>query len=276
MMDNSELEQICCKTVAAAKDAGAFIKSELGKVQLEQIKEKEKHSLVSYVDIETEKLLIRSLESLVMPCQFITEEGTYSKSVIADYSWVIDPLDGTTNFLKGIPIFSVSIALCHRMEPILGVVYDIMQADCYYAWEGGGAYCNGKKLLVSDVLRLEDSIIATGFPYKRGWMPDLSELLTRVLHHSRGIRRLGSAAIDLAFTSAGKFDGYYESRLNSWDIAAGIMLIREAGGQVTDLRGHDKGILDSHHILASNGRIHEELLMLVSDLNLEDSAALVE
>lgn len=275
-MNNSELEQICCKTVAAAKDAGAFIKSELGKVQLDQIQEKEKHSLVSYVDIETEKRLIRSLQPLVNPCQFITEEGTYSKSVVADYSWVIDPLDGTTNFLKGIPVFSVSIALCYKMEPILGVVYDIMHDDCYYAWEGGGAYCNGKNLQVSDVPQLDEAIIATGFPYKRGWMPDLSELLTRVLHHSRGIRRLGSAAIDLAFTSAGKFDGYYESRLNSWDIAAGILLIKEAGGKVTDLRGNSSGILNSHHILASNGMIHEELLMLVSDLNLEDSGKLVE
>lgn len=259
-MPLNNLEVICHRVADVSRKAGQFIREELGKVKADQILEKEKHSLVSYVDIETEKMLAKALDPLVPNAQFLTEENTQTQISSSHYSWIIDPLDGTTNFLKGIPVFSVSIALAHDSEPVLGVVYDVMHDECFYGWKTGGAFLNGQHIRVSDVENLEDSVIATGFPYKRGYMPNLAAVLTNVLHHSRGIRRLGSAAIDLAYTAAGRFDGYYETRLNPWDIAAGILLIQEAHGKVTNFQGAEKGILNAHHVVASNSKIHAELM----------------
>ncbi len=269
-MDHKQLKQICEQAIPAVRSAAAFIKAELGKVHRDLIQEKERHSLVSYVDIETEKMLVRDLGVLLPGCRFITEEGTTQSDQETEYTWVIDPLDGTTNFLKGIPVFSISVALAQKGHPILGIIHDIMQDACYVAWENGGAYRNGEPIRVSEVNQLEESVVATGFPYKRNWMPNLSNLLTQVLHHSRGVRRLGSAAIDLAYTADGKFDAYYETRLNAWDIAAGIILIREAGGKVTDFYGKEDHILQAHHVLASNGKVHQELFALVQKADLDN------
>lgn len=267
-MPLNNLESICIQVATASREAGKFIREELGKVSADQIQEKEKHSLVSYVDIETEKQLAIALDPLVPNAQYLTEENTQTQISCSRYSWIIDPLDGTTNFLKGIPVFSVSIALAFESEPVLGVVYDVMHDECFSAWKGGGAYLNGKPIRVSPVTSLEESIIATGFPYKRGYMPNLASILTHVLHHSRGIRRLGSAAIDLAYTAAGRLDGYYETRLNPWDIAAGILLIQEARGKVTNFGGDEKGILNAHHVVASNGWIHQELMECIKNAEL--------
>lgn len=262
MNNTIAIEEICCKAVGIVKAASVFIREELGKVTDEQIQEKEKHSLVSYVDIETEKKLVSELSLLIPKSSFITEEGTHSIDLVSEYTWIIDPLDGTTNFLKGIPIFSISLALVRGNELLIGIVHDIMQDACFYAWKDGGAYCNGKKISVSAVKRIDESVIATGFPYQRKWMDNLLQILVAVLNQSRGVRRLGSAAIDLAYTACGRFDGYYETRLNSWDMAAGILLIREAGGRVTNFRGETENILNSHHIIASNSFIHNDLLNL--------------
>lgn len=262
IVDKNKLEELCCKAVGITKDAASFIKDELGKVNAEHIQEKEKHSLVSYVDIETEKKLVSAFSELLPESNFITEEGTPFTKNESAYVWIIDPLDGTTNFLKGIPVFSISVALSKGDELILGIVHDIMQDECYYCWKGGGAYCNGKKIAVSEVGNIDEAVIATGFPYQRKWMDNLTQILIEVLKTARGVRRLGSAAIDLAYTACGRFDGYYETRLNAWDMAAGILLIREAGGIVTNFHGQAESILDSHHILASNGRIHDEMLNL--------------
>ncbi len=261
-MDSKHIEEICCKAVGIVKEAAVFIKSELGQVKNDQIQEKEKHSLVSYVDIETEKKLVHQLRIILPEADYITEENTTADLSPGELKWIIDPLDGTTNFLKGIPIFSISLALVDGDEILIGIVHDIMQDDCYYSWLNGGAYCNGKKIQVSDVKQLEEAVIATGFPYQRKWMDNLAQILITVLNKSRGVRRLGSAAIDLAYIACGRFDGYYETRLNSWDMAAGILLIREAGGRVTNFEDQPDGILKSHHILASNGKIHEEMAVL--------------
>ncbi len=261
-MDVKQIEALCCQAVGIVKEAALFIRAELGQVQHEQIQEKEKHSLVSYVDIETEKKLVSYLRKILPEAGYITEENTTDEVFATDLKWIIDPLDGTTNFLKGIPVFSISLALVQGDDILIGIVHDIMQDECYYAWKSGGAYCNGKKIQVSQVALLEESVIATGFPYQRKWMDNLAQILITVLNKSRGVRRLGSAAIDLAYTACGRFDGYYETRLNSWDMAAGILLIREAGGRVTNFEGKSNGILNSHHILASNGKIHPELSAL--------------
>lgn len=267
-MPLNNLEFICHRVADASREAGQFIREELGKVKADQILEKEKHSLVSYVDIETEKMLAKALDPLVPNAQYLTEENTQTQISTSQYSWIIDPLDGTTNFLKGIPVFSVSIALAYESEPVVGVVFDVMRDECFSAWKGGGCYLNGDRIQVSTVATLEESIIATGFPYKRGYMPNLAAILTHVLHHARGIRRLGSAAIDLAYTAAGRFDGYYETRLNPWDIAAGILLIQEAHGKVTNFQGDEKGILNAHHVVASNRWIHNELMKCIEKAEL--------
>ena len=264
-MDSKRIEEICCEAVGTVKDAALFIKGEIDQVQDDQIHEKEKHSLVTYADIETEKKLVTQLRLLLPEADYITEENTTDSLPPGELKWIIDPLDGTTNFLKGIPIFSISLALVKGDEILIGIVHDIMQDACFYSWLNGGAYCNGKKIQVSDVKQLEEAVIATGFPYQRKWMDNLAQILITILNKSRGVRRLGSAAIDLAYTACGRFDGYYETRLNSWDMAAGILLIREAGGKVTNFEDHPEGILKSHHILASNGKIHEELAVLTKN-----------
>lgn len=261
-LNKNQLEELCCKTIKLVTETALFIRQELGKVSVEHIHEKEKHSLVSYVDIETEKKLVHTLREYLPDSNFITEEATPFTKSESDYTWIIDPLDGTTNFLKGIPVFSISIALTKGNEIILGIVQDIMQNQCYYCWQDGGAYCNGQRISVSEITRIEDAVIATGFPYQRKWMENLNLVLLEVLKTARGVRRLGSAAIDLAYTACGRFDGYYETRLNSWDMAAGILLIREAGGRVSNFLGEESNILESHHILASNSKIHNELLIL--------------
>ncbi|MCC6752843.1 MAG: inositol monophosphatase [Saprospiraceae bacterium] len=269
-MGSYPLEKFVAVAEGAAREAGQFIRAELGRVRAEQVLEKEKNSLVSYVDIETERMLADALRPLLPGAGFLTEESTQALHSDSDYCWIIDPLDGTTNFLKGIPVFSVSIALAFRMEPIMGVVYDVMQEEAFTAWQDGGAHLNGRRISVSDVGQLDDAIVATGFPYKAGYRPQLSEIFTEVLHHSRGIRRLGSAALDLAYTAAGRFDAYYETRLNAWDIAAGILIVREAGGRASNFRNASGGILRAHHVMASNGLVHDELLQLVSKAPLDD------
>lgn len=269
-MGSHPLEKFAGIAEGAAREAGQFIRAELGQVRAEHVREKEKNSLVSYVDIETEKMLAEALRPLLPEAGFLTEENTQTLHTGSDYCWIIDPLDGTTNFLKGIPVFSVSVALAFRLEPIIGVVYDIMQEEAFTAWLDGGAHLNGRRISVSDVGQLDDAIVATGFPYKAGYRPQLSEIFTEVLHHSRGIRRLGSAALDLAYTAAGRFDAYYETRLNAWDIAAGILLVREAGGRASNFLNAGEGILRAHHVVATNGLVHDEMLRLVSRAPLDD------
>ena len=254
-MDQKSLEDICGQVREAATVAADFIRSQVGKVASSDIEAKERNSLVSYVDKNAEKLLVDKLKPILPDPGFITEEDTVDNTR-NEFTWVIDPLDGTTNFLQQIPIFSVSVGLAHRGEFVLGCIIDIMQDDHYYAWEGGGAWLNGQKIGVSSISTMTDAIVATGFPYHD---PDklnkLSEMFQDVLLATRGIRRLGSAALDLAYVASGKFDAFYETTLNAWDIAAGVILVREAGGTVTDfIQSGD--FVSRKELIASNGKLH--------------------
>jgi len=203
-------------------------------------------------------MLVEDLSPLLSDPGFLTEEDTVANKK-NDYTWIIDPLDGTTNFLQQIPIFSVSVGLSYKGEIILGTVVDIMQNDCYYAWENGGAWKDGKEIRVSETLDLKKAIVATGFPY---FEPDklmrLAELFKDVLTASRGIRRLGSAALDLTYVACGKMDVFYETSLNPWDIAAGTILVREAGGKVTDFQGVGD-FVTKRQLIASNLHLHESI-----------------
>lgn len=231
-MNQLDLEALTESALTVVREVGNFIRTELGKVQLQDIETKEINSLVSYVDKEAEKRLVEGLLNLLPKASFLTEEDTVSNER-TQYTWIIDPLDGTTNFLYQLPIFSVSVALEVKGEIELGIVHAIMQQEDFYAWKGGGAFLNGKPIHVSDKESLSESLIATGFPY------DVSLRKGRLLNifgdfigQCRDMRRYGSAAIDLAYVSCGRLDGYYERNLNPWDISAGALLVQEAGGRI--------------------------------------------
>jgi myo-inositol-1(or 4)-monophosphatase len=261
-MDEKSLSELIPKVLEISRNAGDFIRSQVGKVGSADIEEKDRNSLVSYVDKQAEQMLVEGLTALIPDAGFITEEDTIVNSK-KEFTWVIDPLDGTTNFLQQIPIFSVSVGLARDARPILGCIVDVMQNQTYYAWEGGGAWLDGERIHTSRKEALTQAIIATGFPY---YAPEnlgrLTDIFTRVLASARGIRRLGSAALDLAYTACGRFDGFYETSLNPWDIAAGVVLMREAGGHVTDFDGGGDFILKGQ-VLATNGFLHEPLLSIL-------------
>lgn len=168
-------------------------------------------------------------------------------------------MDGTTNFIHGLPIFSISIALAHKNEIIAGVIYEINQDECFYAWKNGGAFLNGKQIYVSKTDKLDDSLLATGFPYyDYSRLDAYLQLFKHFMQNTRGVRRLGSAAVDLAYVACGRFDGFYEYGLNPWDVAAGIILVKEAGGNCIDFN-EGKDYLYGREIIASNKNIQKEL-----------------
>lgn len=249
------IEKLTMDLLAICKKAGHFIESNLHQVSAGDIEVKSRNSLVSFVDKQAEKILVRELQDLIPGSGFITEESTIEQST-NEYTWIIDPLDGTTNFLQKIPVYSVSVGLVYQDEIISGVVYSIPQDEAFYAWKGGGAWCNGKRIYVSGQNNVEEAMVATGFPYaSRDMLPKLTSVFEYFLVHAKGIRRLGSAAVDLAYVACGRFDVYYETSLNAWDIAAGILLVKEAGGIVTDFNG-DQAMLENGQVIAAAPGIH--------------------
>lgn len=174
--------------------------------------------------------------------------------------WIIDPLDGTTNFIHSLPVYSISVALTDRDERLIGVVYEINQKECFYAWKGGQACLNGSVIHASKTETLNDSLLATGFPYTDyGRMDHYLQLLGYLLQNSRGLRRFGSAAVDLAYVACGRFDGFYEYGLNPWDVAAGSLIVERAGGRVTDFSGKGNFIYGKE-IIAANPLVCNALL----------------
>lgn len=244
--------------IEAAREAGAFLKEHVGRVRAVETKEDQERNLVSEIDKGSEAGIIAKIRGRYPGHAILAEESGGSGD--AEYTWVIDPLDGTTNFLHGVPIFCVSIGIERRGELVAGVVYDPNLDELFTAEAGGGAYLNGRRLQVSAGDALIRSLLVTGFPYDIGRNPHHAvEHFTNFLMRARGIRRLGSAALDLCYTAAGRFDGFWEVNLHPWDMAAGVLLVREAGGTVTTFDG---GLHTIRHpqIVASNGRIHAAML----------------
>jgi myo-inositol-1(or 4)-monophosphatase len=253
------LEILCQEVVDLAKQAGAFIKTEAGKFKAESVEFKGLNDMVSYVDKTSEEMIVAKLQQLLPEAGFITEEKTVVKTA-ERYNWVIDPLDGTTNFIHGLPVYSVSIALKEYEELVLGVVYEINQDECFYAWKDAPAFLNGKQIHVSDKATVSESLIATGFPYYNFEQADAYlNLFKDLMQSCHGLRRLGSAAVDLAYTACGRFDAYYEYNLNDYDMAAGIIIVKQAGGQVFDFSG-GRNMLKTRDVIATNGKISQELL----------------
>ncbi len=257
-----QLESLASQVVDVSKQAGDFIRQERKRFDPDKIEYKGLNDMVSYVDKTAEKMIVTGLEKILPQSGFITEEKTSTK-VSDRYNWIIDPLDGTTNFIHGVPTYSVSIALKEYDELVFGVVYEINLDECFYAWKDAPAYLNGKEIKVSNNPSVSTSLIATGFPYY-----DFEKqaayiaLFTELMKSCHGLRRLGSAAVDLAYTACGRFEAFYEYNLNAWDVAAGVVIVRQAGGQVVNFKGGTE-VLDTRELLATNGKITGEMLGII-------------
>lgn len=253
------LETLCLQVCDLARTTGGIIRRDIHKISEKDLELKGRHNYVTYVDKMSEAFLVKELTSLLPEAGFIVEEGTKAKEG-GRFQWVIDPLDGTTNFIHALPIYSISIALMDGDEVVLGVVYEVNQKECFYTWMDSPAYLNGKAIQISGTRILDDSLLATGFPYTDpGYMEQNLHLLGYLLQNTRGLRRFGSAAVDLAYVACGRFDGFYEYGLNPWDVAAGSLIVCQAGGRVSDFRGGGQYI-HGKEIIASNPNIYDHLM----------------
>jgi len=254
-----DYKKLTLEVVALAKETGSFFLSEINKVRASDIEVKGLHDFVSYVDKTAESFIVKRLAEILPEAGFITEEQT-ATHVGEHFNWIVDPLDGTTNFLHHIPLYSVSIALMEDNEIVAGVVFEPNLNECFYAWKGGKAYLNEKEIHVSDQQELKNTLLATGFPYyDYGKLEGYMELFTWFARNTSGLRRLGSAAVDLAYTACGRFEGFYEYGLHPWDVAAGAFIVQQAGGTVSDFDG-GKNHVFGKELLASNTILHEPLL----------------
>ncbi len=260
-----EYRPLCLQVCDVAKEAGQYIREELPRLRSSDIESKGLHNYVTHVDTTAEKRIVKSLEQLLPEAGFIVEEESISKQGDT-YRWVVDPLDGTTNFIHGLPCFSVSIALMEGSEVVLGVVYEVAHDECFYAWKGGGAWMNEEPIRVSGAGSLGESLLATGFPYYDYSLLDkYMELFTWCLRNTHGVRRIGSAAVDLAYVACGRFEGFFEYSLSPWDVAAGSLIVAEAGGVVTDFSGGDHFVFGKE-IVATNKGIYPSLIEKVKAL----------
>lgn len=256
------LELICNEVIAIAKTAGAFIARERINFDINCVELKGKANFVSYVDKKSEEMIVEALRVLLPGSGFITEEGTAFESG-EQYRWVIDPLDGTSNFIHEIPPYAVSIGLLQGNEIILGVVYEITRDECFYAWKGSKSFLNGKEIRVSEVASTENAFIVSGFPYgNTKYMDEFVETIKHLMANSQGLRRIGSAATDMSYVAAGRFDAFWEIGLGPWDVAAGAIILRQAGGLVSDFRGTDDFLFKSE-IIACNGNYYKEFQSII-------------
>ena len=248
------------------RSTAQFIRQEAATFDRGKVEHKGLHDLVSYVDQETERRLVAGLRQLLPGAGFITEEGTAGPDAhTEEFIWIIDPLDGTTNFVHGLPVYAISVALLHQKELMVGVVHEVGHDESFRAVRGGGAFCNGQPLHVTDIAALHDSLIATGFPYKDfGRLDAFLQIMGAFFTRSHGVRRLGSAAVDLAYVAAGRCEAFFEFNLNAYDVAAGILLVREAGGRVTQFL-EDGDPLFGREVVASNGRLHAAVQQTIGE-----------
>lgn len=254
-------QKLLACAIDAARLAGKILKGGFGTDFSRQSKSGG-HNLVTEYDISCEKTIVEFLSQAFPDSSFLAEEGGITKGS-SELQWIIDPLDGTVNFAHGIPFFSVSIAAVVFGELVCGVIYQPITDELFTALKGEGAFLNGKPLRTSEVASLGKAILATGFPYNVADNPlGCIEHVTEILRRGLPLRRLGSAALDLAYTAAGRFDGYWEASLFPWDAAAGILMVREAGGRVSTYQGTEYS-LGTGGIVATNGLIHNELIELL-------------
>lgn len=254
------LEKLTYDVCDIAKEAGEFLKKEVHLLKTSDILSKGLHNYVTYVDKESERRIVERLSTLIPGSGFIAEENQELKP--GEFTWVLDPLDGTTNFIHAVPLYCISIGLMYQDETILGVVYEPNLKEFFYTWKSAPAYLNREIIRVSETPTISESLFATGFPYyDYSRLDDYLAIFKHLLQNSHGARRLGSAAADLAYTACGRYDGFYEYGLSPWDVNAGGLLVKNAGGIVTDFRGTENYIFGKQ-IIATNYSIYTEFLKL--------------
>lgn len=263
------LEKLLKDVCSLAREAGCFLREEQQRFRREAIVEKHSHDYVSYVDKESERMIVERLHTILPEAGFITEEGSASYQD-EPYCWVVDPLDGTTNFIHGTMPYCVSIALRTKDELLLGVVYEPSLDECFSAIQGGGAFLNGRSLHVSGVTSLEQAFLITELPYNSTQYAATGLHLIHSLYGKvAGLRMNGSAALAICYVAAGRIDGWLEAFIGEWDFSAAALIVQEAGGRVTNFLGADY-YLDGHHIIATNGHIHSSLQQLVMQVPPKD------
>lgn len=252
-----DYKNLCFHVQDIARKAGNFIRDERKKLSSNDIEIKSVASLVTYVDKTAEQQIVNALKKLIPESGFVAEEGT-AGSKNEKYTWFVDPLDGTTNYLHGLAPHSVSIGLMEDTELILGVVYEIGADEMFYAWKGSPAYCNENEIRVSPTSKPEDTLIATGFPYYAfDKVDEYNASMKHLMKMTRGIRRFGSAAVDLSYVAAGRFNAFYEHALHAWDVAAGVFILQQAGGKVSDFNGGNNWLYGGEIVAAAENFFDE-------------------
>ena len=257
-----DYKHLCMQVCDISKQAGEFIRKESDVFSAKSVEVKGLHNFVSYVDMGAEKIIVERLQEIFPEAGFIAEEGTNTTRG-KRFDWVIDPLDGTTNFIHGLPPHSVSIGLLEDNVPVMGVVYEVTLGECFYAWKDSRAYLNGKEIFVSERATVLDSLIATGFPYyDYNLLRPYMDCLEYFLRNSHGVRRLGSAAVDLVYVACGRFEAFYEYGLSPWDVVGGAFILQQAGGRLSDFSGGNNFIF-GRELVATNSAIFNEFLTIV-------------
>ncbi len=257
-----ELNTIGNKTINLTKQVGNFIVNERQNFNISAVEEKGLHDFVSYVDKQAEQKLVNGLKEIIPNSGFIAEEKTAGHNN-EEYIWIIDPLDGTTNYIHNLKPYAISIALQHKSKTILGVIYELGADEIFYSWQGTEAFCNQKQIKVTNAKNISQGLIATGFhinDFNR--LHNHLQVVEQVVKNSHGIRRHGSAATDLAYVAAGRFDGFFEYGLSAWDVAAGAFLVQQAGGKVSDYIG-ENNYLYGREIIAGNFDVYTDLLKII-------------
>ena len=257
-----DLERYLDAAKDAALKAGKLLQNSCSESQ--EITYKGAVDLVTNFDNQSQKVIVDRLTSSYPDHDFLAEEGL-DKNRGSEFRWIIDPIDGTTNFAHGLPLFCISIALEFKNEIMIGVIYDPIRQDMFYAGKSGGAFLNDKAISVSSVEDLGKGLLSTGFPYdiRDSEVNNISHFVN-FLKRAQAVRRLGSAALDLCYVACGKFDGFWELKLSPWDVAAACLIVEEAGGRVTDFSG-GKFSIYGFECLASNGKIHEEMISVLKE-----------
>jgi len=255
MQNLENLTRLVCDI---AREAGSYIRKERAGFSVEKVERKHAHDYVSYVDKGSEKMIVEALRKLLPEAGFITEEGSAGHTD-EQYVWVVDPLDGTTNFIHNFAPYAVSIALCKGREIVMGVVYEIVAEECFYAWKGGGAWVNNSPLHVGNN-KINDALICLQLPYNSdAYKPVITRLIQHFYGNVGSIRMIGSAAIALCYVAAGRLDAYAERYIGQWDFMAGAIIVLEAGGRVTNYDGEEFFMLGDS-VVATNGKVHSDLL----------------
>jgi myo-inositol-1(or 4)-monophosphatase len=257
-----DLERITQQTITLCRKVGAYVREEAKGFDHHIVEEKGLNDLVSYVDKTAEERIVKGLREILPVAGFITEEGTAGHNE-EEYRWVVDPLDGTTNFTHGLPIYAVSIALMHRDVLVVGVVYEINKDEMFWAIKGKGAWLNSEPIKVSGRAKLSESLLATGFPYYNfEQMEAYLKILNEFMQSTHGLRRMGSAAVDLVYVACGRFEGFFEYNLNAWDVAAGSLIVKEAGGEVTDFKLGNNFLFNKEII--AGGKVLKEMHTVIN------------